>query len=242
MNLKTSTKLSLTFFLITLTFLFDWQLRFILFGLLLLIALVTPSTFFLRNSKIRIYKVFTYGIVFTLILFIINGILMKSGKILFAPLGISIYEDGIIFSLAASSRLLLIITILLIFFSTTSIRAISDFIRRLGFPHQLSLILLLSLYYIESLPLRIHQIYTAQEARGAPVRESFFLRFRAFFPLLLPLILSSLVEVVDRGVALELRGVHLSGKVLQDEKQRITLTSLFISLMTILLIVYLIFI
>ena len=66
--------------------------------------------------------------------------------------------------------------------------------------------LLLTLYFIDRLPDRIDQIFTAQEARGAPVRASVPARLRSFFMILSPLVLSSIVESIDRGMALELRG------------------------------------
>jgi energy-coupling factor transport system permease protein len=66
---------------------------------------------------------------------------------------------------------------------------------------------------MDQLPSRIHQIFLAQQARGAPVDAGVIARTRALFSILSPLVLSSIVESIERGTALELRGFLLRSEV-----------------------------
>jgi energy-coupling factor transport system permease protein len=78
------------------------------------------------------------------------------------------------------------------------------------------LVLLLTLHFLEQLPARIHQIFLAQQARGAPVDAGMLSRTKALFSILSPLVLSSIVESIDRGTALELRGFLQTAPTARD--------------------------
>jgi energy-coupling factor transport system permease protein len=127
-------------------------------------------------------------------------------------LGIRFYADGIEFGLTTSSRLASLSTTLMLLFLSTPVRELLSFLQQVALPSSFIVIVFLALHFIGQLPHRMAQIFTAQEARGAAVRGTLFARIKAFFWILSPLVLSSIVETVDRGTALELRGFrgHLS--------------------------------
>ncbi|MGB2868254.1 MAG: energy-coupling factor transporter transmembrane component T [Bacteroidota bacterium] len=142
---------------------------------------------------------------FAVIVVVVNGILMQGESMLSVGM-ISLSRPGVVFGLSVSARLILLSISLLAFFVSTPIRVVGEFFKSLGIPDTLVSLTLLSLYYVGQLPGRIAQIFMAQEARGAPVRANIFLRARSLVAVLSPLVLSSLVESIDRGLALELRG------------------------------------
>ncbi|HCA81819.1 MAG TPA: hypothetical protein DEP53_18975, partial [Bacteroidetes bacterium] len=92
------------------------------------------------------------------------------------------------------------------FFISTPLKELIRFLQQKGLSPSFTLILLLTLHFLDHLPARIHQIFLAQQARGAPVDAGIASRSKALLSLLSPLVLSSIVESIDRGTALELRG------------------------------------
>ena len=121
-------------------------------------------------------------------------------------LGFSLYEEGLLFGLRTASRLILLSFSILMFFISTPLTVLIDYLQNKGLPTYFVLMLLLTLHFIDQLPSRIHQIFLAQQARGAPVDAGVLSRTKALLSILSPLVLSSIVESIERGTALELRG------------------------------------
>jgi energy-coupling factor transport system permease protein len=106
------------------------------------------------------------------------------------------------------------------FFISTPLKVLISYLQDNGLPPYLVLMLLLTLHFIDQLPSRIHQIFLAQEARGAPVDAGVLSRTKALLSILSPLVLSSIVESIERGTALELRG-FLNGPAGERKSQQI---------------------
>ncbi len=158
-----------------------------------------------RSAK-AFSKFILYSIAIATLVALLNAVLIRSGGVLGSLLGFSLYEEGLLFGLKTASRLLLLSFSILLFFISTPL---PDFIRYLqskGLPPYLVLVLLLTLHFLDQLPLRIHQIFLAQQARGAPIDSGIFSRSKALLSILSPLVLSSIVESIERGTAMELRG------------------------------------
>jgi energy-coupling factor transport system permease protein len=103
------------------------------------------------------------------------------------------------------------------------------------------MVLLLTLHFLDQLPMRIRQIFLAQQARGAPVDSGFLSRTRSLFSVLSPLVLSSIVESIDRGTALELRGFlnrHQPAEELSSEKDTTRGATLLFLALGVILFVY----
>ncbi len=199
-------KLSLSLFLLLCVLASDFAIHAVLLVCLLLFRTVIPS---LRPLSVRadrrFWKFFWYFFLLSLAMILVNGVLIREGPVAFRLL-IDFYFEGLLFGLETGARLLAAIVILLVLFNSTPIREFAGFLERIGLPNQIVMTFLLTLHFVDQLPLRIERIFTAQEARGAPVRSSLPGRIRAFAALLTPLVLSSVVESIDRGMALELRG------------------------------------
>jgi energy-coupling factor transport system permease protein len=146
-----------------------------------------------------------YAIVVSFLVIFLNGLLIRGGNVLSIS-GISLHYDGVLFGLRTASRLLLLSFSILLFFISTPLQQFIRYLQQKGLPSYLALVLLLTLHFIDQLPSRIHQIFLAQQARGAPVDSGMIARTRALLSILSPLVLSSIVESIERGTALELRG------------------------------------
>lgn len=202
-------KLSFTLFFVLLAIASPWFVNAASFALLLLLRLLIPS---FRPSSRTVSRNFR-KIIGTLLLAAVfmtlaNGFFIREGHPVSQVLGFTLFSEGLLFGLRIATRLLVISTTLLVFFGSTPLSRIASFLHHAGLPPQLVMTLMLTLHFVEQLPARIDKIFTAQEARGAPLRSHVPARIRSLFVVLAPLLLSSIVESIDRGMALELRGFH----------------------------------
>lgn len=209
MQLAIPDKLSFVLLAWTCAFLLPWQDN-IPFILLIIILAYTFKPFnpLTRASRKYLIRFLAYSIVLALVLVAVNGLLLREGPVRFTFGFINIYGVGLEYGLTVSMRLILLSLSVLVFFTSTHVQDFAKYLQSVGLHHSLVSIILLTLFFLEQLPHRISQVFTAQEARGAPVRAGIVARSRAFFLILSPLVLSSIVESIERGVALELRGYH----------------------------------
>ena len=207
-------KLSFVFLLLVSAFVASWLMNLVLFlALVIAGAVLTYSQTSLITHRTLFRRFLLYTVVFISFVTVLNGLFLREGDIMESILGLPLYREGLEFGLRTAFRLAVISITLLLFFVVTPIRALIHFLQHSGLPAPLVVILFLTLHFIAELPRRVNQIFTAQEARGAPVRGSMWGRAKAFFLILFPLLLSSISETIERGAALEARGFRgtLSG-------------------------------
>jgi energy-coupling factor transport system permease protein len=202
-----SRKLALVVLLCVCAFTIPWMIQAGLWFLLLVGRYAFP---FLRPGSDRSARAFSrfilYSVAVTVLVVVLNGILIRTGSISISWFGVSMYADGLMFGAKTVSRLLLLSMAILLFFISTPLPEFIEYLQEKGLPPHIVLVLLLTLHFIDQLPVRIHQIFLAQQARGAPVDAGMISRTKALFSILSPLVLSSIVESIERGTALELRG------------------------------------
>ncbi len=202
-------KLLFVLFIWTCAFLLDWQFNLALLVLTLLASfLLAPFRPVNEDGERYTRRFLTYSGVFVCVLVLVNGVLLREGTPVFTVSFLSLYSGGILYGLTVSTRLLLLSLSLLMFFVSVRLRDFVRVLESVGLPKPIVTIILLTAFFLEQLPHRIARVFTAQEARGAAVRAGLLSRSKALFVVLSPLVLSSIVESVERGVALELRGYH----------------------------------
>jgi energy-coupling factor transport system permease protein len=213
-------KLSFTLFLTVAALVFPWMASAGLVVVLLILRALIPDLRPLdAESASRFRKFFAILVLLVLFMTLLNALLMRSGEPVF-DLGFSqLYSDGLQFGLVTGSRLLLIASAFLVLFGSTRIADLAEYLNGIGLPTPIVMTTMLALHFLDHLPGRIQQIFLAQESRGAPLRGSFIARLRSFLLLLRPLVLSSIVESIERGTALELRGYHSGISLRPQSKQ-----------------------
>jgi energy-coupling factor transport system permease protein len=203
-------KLAFVLLLSVCAFVLSWQVLTLLIALVLLLPFVLPTY---HPASPRARRLFLRFVLFSVALsgaiITLNGWMIQSGEPVDTILGITLYSGGLLFGIQTASRLVLLSFSVLLFFTSTPIPVCINALQQSGLSRTVVLMLLLTLHFLDTLPERIDRIFVAQEARGAPVRAGFVSRTKAFFSILSPLLLSSMAESVDRGVALELRGFLL---------------------------------
>ena len=206
-NLDLPSKLALVFLLWVCAFTLPWTFQVGLCFLLVAARFAIPAFRPLSSRSATAFSKFIlYSIAVALLVVCLNAFFIRSGNVVATLLGFSFYEDGLLFGLRTASRLILLSFSVLMFFISTPLTVFIDYLQSKGLPPYLVLMLLLTLHFLDHLPTRIHQIFLAQQARGAPVDSGVLSRTKALLSILSPLVLSSIVESIERGTALELRG------------------------------------
>ena len=207
MRLDISSKLALVLFIWVCAFTLDWYVNVPLLVLAIGIRYLVPA---FRPQSPRAARAFNkfllYGVAILILLTGLNALLMPGGDVFIPFAGMKFYDEGLMFGFRTAARLLLLSVAILIFFISTPLTDFIRFLQRKGLPSQLVLILLLTLHFLDQLPGRINRVFVAQEARGAPVRAGILSRAKSLTSILSPLVLSSIVESIERGTALEVRG------------------------------------
>jgi energy-coupling factor transporter transmembrane protein EcfT len=176
---------------------------FLTFGLFAFAAPFGPHS---AGARLFLKRFILYSLALTLAVLLLNSLLIPNGAVLFALGPVKLFSEGLWFGIELLSRLLLLSFGFLLYFASTPLRDFATLLQSSKIPPQVASIVLLSLYFIEEIPGRIEMIHAAQESRGAALRGSVVARARAFISLLSPLIVSSLIESIQRGTTLELRG------------------------------------
>lgn len=165
-----------------------------------------PAKMYLRSVRPLMYL-----LIFT---FLINLFLIRTGEPAFSLWILTIYWDGIFFSLFMSCRMLFMIMGASFMTLTTSPVALADGIERLLSPlkvvhfpaHEMSMMITIALRFIPTLMEEADKIKKAQMARGADF-DSGGLKQRALalVPLLIPLFVSAFRRADELAMAMEAR-------------------------------------
>jgi energy-coupling factor transport system permease protein len=149
---------------------------------------------------------------FALSLFIIQGFFAPGEQILFEVGPFTYTLEGFWLATRFASRILVWLSAATLLMITTRPDKLMLALIERGLPRQIAYIILTSLQIIPRFQDRAEVILDAQRSRGLETEGSFLHRFRTLVPLVTPLILSSVLELDERAIALEARGFSREGK------------------------------
>lgn len=205
-----------------------WLLAIFLFVLLPLAAWGSLLQPFLKSCIVVMTP-------FVISLTLIQGFFTGGETVLFAIGRFAFTAEGALAGLTAAARILLALGgALLLMLSTRPDKLMLALTER-GLPNSLAYIVLTALQIFPSFQKRAQIILEAQQARGLETKTSMIGRTRLLFPLVGPLVLSSIVDVEERAMALEARAFSRRGHktslmVLEDSRsQRLVRFGLFLA-------------
>jgi len=147
----------------------------------------------------------------TLLLLIVQGFANPANRTVFFPLGpLSLYREGLAVALLAAARIFCLISATFLLSFTTRPADLAEAMMQRGLSPRFGYVVQSALQISPQSLESAARIRDAQRARGLETEGSLLLRARAYLPLLLPLVLSSLVATQERAMALEVRGFGLS--------------------------------
>lgn len=160
---------------------------------------------------------------FVISLAVIQGF-FSPGETIWLTIGaFTLTAEGLLSGLTVAGRLLLALGGTLLMMLTTRPDHLMEALNERGLPRWLSYIILTALQIFPRFQDRARVILEAQQARGLNMEGNMFRRLRLLVPLVGPLILSSIVDVEERAMALEARafsrpGAKTSLLILEDSQ------------------------
>jgi energy-coupling factor transporter transmembrane protein EcfT len=118
---------------------------------------------------------------------------------------------GLVTGLNLGFSVMNIAGIFLWMFKTTENREIARALDASGIHYMATYVFMASLQMIEVLGRNSKTIMNAQQARGVEIRGNILIRARAFFPLIVPLILGAVTGAEERALTLQAKGFDVRG-------------------------------
>jgi energy-coupling factor transport system permease protein len=125
----------------------------------------------------------------------------------FAKLGL----EGVLYTCKIVGTLLVVLGSFFLMTTTTDPGRLVTALQDAGMSSRGGYLILASLNVVPQIQRRISIIQEAQTARGVEVDGSMRIRAKAFLPIIGPVVMSSLVDVQERGMTLETRGFGAKG-------------------------------
>ena len=196
------TKLAVVITLILIGFLF----RNYIYGYFIVLPFTILVAFIDRSGKLYLKKIATAMLFFVLFFLAFKIMLdVSSSKILVQWGFITIREQGLLTGANDSALIMVFAATFLLFFETTDMADFMISLNKLGLSHVGSYVALATLQMIPEMGKKSKVILQAQQARGIETTGSLITRMKAFIPALGPLIISSITDLEDRAVTLEVR-------------------------------------
>lgn len=176
----------------------------------LLIGII-PAALFAKVLPNVITNTIKTAAPFAVSLLVVQGLFWPDGTIIQQLGPFSLKEEGVFFAIRSTGRIILAVSgFLLLNYATRSDELILALSQK-GLPNSISYITLSTLQIIPRFQRKANTILDAQRSRGLEVEGNFVARARALFPLVVPLLLSSIVDIDERAIALEVRAFGRKG-------------------------------
>lgn len=140
---------------------------------------------------------------------IIQGLFMAGNKTLLLQIGpLRFYQEGLNYAMVLCLRVLNILCAFAILLLSTKPSDLIESLVEKGLTPKLGYVLCAVLQIIPQLIAAMERIMDSQRSRGLETGGNLAVRIKAYLPLLLPVILSSLMNIKERSMALEVRGFN----------------------------------
>jgi energy-coupling factor transport system permease protein len=149
---------------------------------------------------------------FAISVFLIQGFLWSGGTPILSIGPLTLKREGVIFATASTGRILTVVSTFLWFALTTRPDILMTALVQRGLSSNLAYIVIATIQIIPRFQRRAATILDAQRSRGLETQGGLRQRVRGILPLVVPLILSSLVDVEERALAVEARGFNHPGR------------------------------
>ena len=189
-------------------------LSFCFTNLLVEIALVFVALVILLISKAGKSAVhaieFSSFLIFTML--IIQGLFYSHNQtLLVSVVGIRFYQEGLLY--AAGCRIFVIILATSFFMTTTTVSENSKYLEQVGLSYKAVYVLMSVCYILPEMMANMKKIQMAQRARGINQQKTILEKIKSILPVLVPLVIKTLEQSMERSIALRLRGFNSPHRV-----------------------------
>lgn len=145
-------------------------------------------------------------------LFTIQGLFNPANATVLFPIvpgtSIAIHKEGLYLAADLYCRILPLVASLFVMIRTTNMTDLGVALNRAGVSYKFNYVLVSTFQIISVFQKEMNQIMNAQRARGLVTEGSVVRRFKAFVPIIVPLIANSIAKVQGKAVALESKGFN----------------------------------
>ncbi|MFN3691466.1 MAG: energy-coupling factor transporter transmembrane component T family protein [Fervidobacterium sp.] len=176
------------------------------------IVFLTISIFLSIISKVtkHMLKLISIVLLLSISIVIIQGIFYTNNEVILFKLGkFSVYREGLLHSFVIVLRLFNMIVSFGVLILTTRPSDLVDHLVQKGLSPRFGYVLSSVLQIIPQMLSTASTILDAQRSRGLETEGNILKKLRAFFALIGPLVLSSLMEARERAMAIEMRGFNV---------------------------------
>lgn len=168
--------------------------------------LVIPALFAASGIWKKFFGIYKRIFIFVAFIFVVQTVVIHSDTVLLRLGILSIYKDGLQHAVFLCFTILNIAGILLWLFQTTQTKEMTYALEKMGMSYKASFVFLSTFQMIEILGKSSKTIMNAQRARGIETEGNIMIRCKAFFPMIVPLVVSSIMNTEERVLTLESKG------------------------------------
>lgn len=179
------------------------------------IAVLAVSLCFMAVARVfrKTVPIFAASTFFVVTIFLIQGLVYPGNVHPLLTLGpVVFYREGLLLAARIGLRLYNILASTIVLILTTKPSDLIEALVRRGLSPRMGYVMSSVLQIIPIMAGTVSTIQDAQRSRGMETEGSLATRFKAFVPLLGPLVMSSLVGTQERAMALEVRAFNSKNK------------------------------
>lgn len=189
----------------------------------ILLILISISFLLLAKVMRRVIPLIEFSVIILLSIVIIQGLFHAGNKtVAFHIARITFYKEGLSYAFALSMRVINILLAFAILVLTTKPSELIEALVKKGLSPRFGYVLSSALQIIPQMMSAVGSIMDAQRSRGLETEGNLAVRIRAFFPLIGPVVMGSLIETRERAMALEVRAFNSrEKKTFLNERQNL---------------------
>lgn len=172
------------------------------------LALLPVAVFLLALSGAArevMKTIFKFLLVFIVILFVVQSLWWHGESETWQVAGLTIRQNGFYYACMISTRLLVVLFSFYSLMYTTHPSDLVSSLEQHGLSPRIGYVMLATMQSIVEMQERAGVIMEVQQCRGVETSGNLLVRARAYFPLIGPLIVGSVLNIESRALALEVR-------------------------------------
>lgn len=187
----------------------------------------------------KVLPIVSFSLIVLLSIIVIQGLFKAENKTVLFNIGFLIfYKEGLMYALDICIRVLNILFAFSILVLTTKPSDLIESLVRRGMSPRIGYVLSSVLQIIPQMTSTMGTIMDAQRSRGMETEGKLMVRIKAFFPLIGPVVMSSLTNTRERAMALEVRGFNSRNSKTFLNEEKYSSHNKIIRLILILLIIF----
>lgn len=175
------------------------------------ILLVAPLAAWAKVLPQLLSSALKIALPFAISVFLIQGLFWTNGTPVLELGPLSFKREGLLFAVQSTGRILTVVSSFLLLTLTVRPDTLMIALDQRGAPKAVTYIVLATIQIVPRFRAKANTILDAQRARGLETEGGVGRRVKALLPLVVPLVLSSIIDIEERAMSLEARAFARHG-------------------------------